>query len=60
MGARCALRQCFAPKGSDKICMMTTRLARVELLRARAGEWSHNLSCWTSDRLRDFAGCHLS
>ena len=36
--------QYFAPKGSDKICMMTTRLACIELLRARIGEWNHNLN----------------
>jgi len=35
--------QYFAPKGSDKICVMTTRLACIELLRARIGEWNNNL-----------------
>ena len=44
--------QYFAPKGSDKICMVTIRLACIELLRARIGEWSHNLERWISDRLR--------
>ena len=28
----------------DKICVMTTRLACIELLRARIGEWNNNLS----------------
>lgn len=37
--------QYFAPKGSDKICMMTTRLACIELLRARIGEWTITW-CW--------------
>ena len=37
-------RQYFAPKGSDKICMVTIRLACIELLRARIGEWNHNLN----------------
>ena len=37
-GARRVLRQHFAPKGSDKTCTVTTRLARAEALRARAGE----------------------
>ncbi len=38
------VEQYFAPKGSDKICVMTTRLACIELLRARIGEWNNNLS----------------
>jgi hypothetical protein len=33
-------RQYFAPKGSDKICMMMTRLACNRVLRARIGEWT--------------------
>ena len=28
---------------NDKICVMTTRLACIELLRARIGEWNNNL-----------------
>ena len=35
-----SFRACLAPA----LIMMTTRLACIELLRARIGEWNHNLN----------------